>query len=521
MEPSESISIFPGLVTLLIALATVFAVMIIDARKGKYAALTAILGLVLTSACAVPIFRDASLTNKPISLWNGIYTADPLSLAMTIIFCLTGAISLYISATSTQKPAVPPSRQAILTILSIIGACAACSAKELITIFLSLELMSLPLFALAAAYASSGALHSGDASTNSCEAQNLENKNARLAGIICSLFASALILFGISLIFGTAGTTFFDQIGANYVLVSAPRHAFVIGALLILCSLCLKASAAPFHMWLHNTITYAPSHISMLLATIPQTSCCCVIIRLFWGALALQGMDFRLEDTWIAIFSSLAILSIMWGSFAAIKETSLKGLLASLCTAQTGWVLLGAASSAKCGEGGSGAGSAFFCMAAYCVASVAAWMTIALCESNNREPVSLGAGLGKKSPFSALVLAISLLSLAGMPPFAGASGRFLVLRSYCAALPDKWWAAALAAMFSIAAAGSCLRFIISIYTNYNQEQTSQEAYFSFKPLTRVIAAMLIIVAAGAGLYPEAMRLALEAGSAVMALPPSP
>ena len=223
--------------------------------------------------------------------------------------------------------------------------------------------MSLPLFALAAASSGNASEAdesaapidsqvSGEASAQKASASG--NKNAKLAGIICSLFASALIIFGISFIFGTAGTTFFDQIGANYVLVSAPRHAFVIGALLILSGLCLKASAAPFNMWLHNSITSAPSHIAMLLATIPQTACCCVIIRLFWGALALQGMDFRLEDTWIAIFSGLAILSIMWGSFSAIKETSIKGLLASLCTAQTGWVRLGAASSARCGEGGSG-----------------------------------------------------------------------------------------------------------------------------------------------------------------------
>jgi NADH:ubiquinone oxidoreductase subunit 2 (subunit N) len=106
-----------------------------------------------------------------------------------------------------------------------------------------------------------------------------------------------------------------------------------------------------------------------------------------------------------------------------------------------------------------------------------------------------------------------------MPPLSGASGRFLVLRSYCAAQPDKWWVAALAALFSLAAAGSCLRFIISIYSS--QEKAPSEEHYSFRALTKAITAVLIIVIAGAGLYPEAMRLALEAGSAVMALPPSP
>src|SRR5262245_34397194 len=264
-------------------------------------------------------------------------------------------------------------------------------------------------------------------------------------------FASAFLLYGIALIYGSTGATNFDRIAA--AAASRPHDPlFLIGLGLVLVGFGFKISSVPFHMWAPDVYQGAPTSVTALIATGSKAAVLAVMIRLIVSAFRAFTPD------WSLLLWVLAALTMTVGNVVAIAQSNLKRMLAYSSIAHVGYMLVGLVAG-----GVPGAAAVLFYVLAYAFTTVGTFGVITLCERDGREAVEVGdyAGLGRRSPLLALVLSLFLLSLVGIPPLAGFVGKFYVFGS--AVRAGYLWLAVIAVLNSAIAAYYYLRVIVYMY----------------------------------------------------------
>jgi NADH-quinone oxidoreductase subunit N len=264
-------------------------------------------------------------------------------------------------------------------------------------------------------------------------------------------FASAFLLYGIALIYGTTGTTNFDRIAA--AVAGRPHDPlFLLGVGLLLVGFGFKISSVPFHMWAPDVYQGAPTSITALIATGSKAAVFAVLIRLLISAFRTLAPDTAV------LFWALAALTMTVGNLVAVAQTNLKRMLAYSSIAHVGYMLVGLVAG-----GMPGASAVLFYLLAYVFTTAGTFGAITVCERAGHEAVEVGdyAGLGRRSPLLALVLSLFLLSLVGIPPLAGFVGKFYVFGS--AVRAGYVWLAVIAVLNSAVAAYYYLRVIVFMY----------------------------------------------------------
>ena len=380
-------------------------------------------GLVLAALSYIPVQMALHESSAALILWDGISYVDSLAVLFGALACLTGALVLLFSIDYLENRRSHPGEFITLVPFVVLGLITAVSTKELLTFFLSFELMSLPLYLMAA-----------------WGRFNLKSSEAGFKYFINGAVASAVMFYGISLIFGTVGTTFMNQIPVNFHLVAAPRHAFVLGCIMVLGALFFKIAIAPFHMWAPDVYDGAPSPAAMFLSTAPKATVIAFLLRLVWGSFCVQDMEFTLDTVWNIALCSVAIVSMCWGNLAALKQTSIKRLMAYSGIAQIGYTMLGVMAAARTGAASEGAAAAIFYILMYSFANVAVWAVICLMSYQRRtSAIADYRGLAATNPFLAFTLLIAFFSLAGAPPLAGFVGKFYLFRATVVDHSAWWW----------------------------------------------------------------------------------
>ncbi len=286
----------------------------------------------------------------------------------------------------------------ILMLSTLLGMFFMLSAQNLLMFYLGLELASIPLAALACF--------------------DLELKRSSEAGmkyIMSSIFASALLLFGISLMYGATGTI--NYTGLQQLLNNNPM--LIMGLIFVISGFGFKISAVPFHLWTADVYEGAPIPVTSYFSVISKGSMVFVMTTLFFNAFEKMQVD------WYRIFAILAVASLVIGNLFALRQNNLKRFLAFSSISQVGFILIGIL-------GGKilGTSSLIYFVLIYLFSNLAAFGVITVvAEETGKEKISDYKGFYKTNPTLSWIFAIALFSLAGIPPTAGFFGKFFLILS--------------------------------------------------------------------------------------------
>lgn len=323
----------------------------------------------------------------------------------------------------------------ILLQSAVLGMMLMASAGDIFVIFLGLELMSICFYILAG-------LNRDKASSN----------EASLKYFLLGAFATGFIVYGIALIFGSAGTTSIDEI-VNRFSYLTDNILFIAGFALFLIGFSFKIAAFPFHMWVPDVYQGSATTVTGFMSTTGKSAAFSVILIMM--ASILGGAA---QNTFAPYFAAIALLSMLYGSIVAIAQKNIKRMLAYSSIAHAGYMSIGLAA----GNMESLAGIIFY-LAAYVFMNVGAFAVISMVEAEDDKftDISAYAGLGSRSPVLAGFMALFMFALAGIPPMAGFFGKYYV---FVAAIESGFtWLALLGVLSSVISVYFYLRIVVLMY----------------------------------------------------------
>ncbi|MCX5789898.1 MAG: NADH-quinone oxidoreductase subunit N [Elusimicrobia bacterium] len=464
--------LYPEILLSALALILLAADLWIPPRHGRALFHFGMLAAGLTLAMLGLSYPAAAGASSASALW----VADPLSLFFKVIVLVTTVMTLLLSL-DYPLPSEHLGSFSALVLFATLGMMLLVSATDLLLIFLSLELVSISSFILTG-------FHRGD----------LKSSEGAIKYFLIGAFSSAIMVYGISLFYGAAGTT--SLTGLH--LEMTPMLLFSL--MLLVVGFGFKASIAPFHLWVPDAYEGAPTPVTLFLSVAPKVAALAAMLRVFLHLLPASGVELA------GIFSFLAMLTMTVGNFTAIFQTNVKRMLAYSSIAQAGYMLIGFVAGGQKGIEGVLMYSLvylFMNLGAFAVAIVI----------GNQESYELDAydGLAKRHLPMALLMTFFLLSLAGIPPLGGFVAKFYV------------FAAAIEARLYVLAVVGVLNSVVSVY------YYMLIAYHMFfkpartdKPINTglYLTCGLTVAALGVfllGLYPDPFILTVKA-SAVMAGP---
>jgi NADH-quinone oxidoreductase subunit N len=407
----------PEIVVLATALA-VLGVDLLSSRKGKR--LLAYVALAGTVAAA---FATVPLAGQRGALFGGALVVDPFAVFLKLVVLVATALVVLASVDLIHEKTRWEGEYYGLLLLAVLGMLVLVSATELITLYVALELGTMGFAALVALLK-----------------QRHVSPEAGLKYLLLAAFSSAVLLYGMALLYGATGSTHLAIIGQR---IAAPltqtQPAVLLALTLLVAGFGFKLSAVPFQMWVPDVYEGAPTPVTAFLAVVSKVAGFGVALRLFAGALGPAASE------WTPIVAALAALTMTVGNLAALGQSSMKRLLAYSSIGQAGYVLMGLAAAAEAAAIGQGAAGVLYFLVAYAFTNVGAFVAvIVFANQTGSDRIIDYAGLARRSPGLALALSICLLSLVGMPPTAGFVGKLYVF--YTAAAEGLVWLVGLAVL---------------------------------------------------------------------------
>ena len=327
---------------------------------------------------------------------------DTLTLGVSMLFFVAGLVTIVLSLRSEAARQAGHGEYYTLLLGSITGMVVLAGAENLITLFVGLELLSIPLYVLCAT-----------------ELHRRTSLESGLKYLVIGSVGSATLLYGLALIYGATGSTEFDGIqGAIGDTVGLADPLLLTGIALSATGLAFKASVAPFHQWTPDVYQGAPTPITTFMAVATKAAAFAVFLRLFDSALGLSQLD------WAPALAGLATATIVIGNVGAIAQRSMKRLLAWSSVAQAGYLLAGVVVGTELGL----RATAFY-LAVYLLMNVAAFAVVIARErvSEHGDDIASLELLGRTQPWLAWPMTIAMLSLAGFPATAGFIGKFFLI----------------------------------------------------------------------------------------------
>ena len=400
-------------------------------------------------------------TTAGLSIWQwgaekdlvaGALRLDDLAIAIILIVLLAAAFVVPLSWREPAAEAAPgeePRHGEFQSLLlgSVLGMILIAQAQNLISFFVALELLSVPLYVLC-----------GSAIRRR---QSLESG---LKYLIVGSLGSATLLYGMAFIYGGSGSTDFAAIaeGISGGLFDDPL--ILIGIALCATGLAFKISIAPFHQWTPDVYEGAPTPVTAFMAVATKAAAFCVFLRFFEVALAPA------VDDWDTALAALAAISIVVGNAGAIGQDSLKRLLGYSGVAQAGYMLAGIVVASE-----SGTSALVFYLAAYTLMNLAAFGVITIRERQTpyRDDIRSVEGLGRERPVLAWPLTISMLALAGLPGTAGFIGKLFLIEATVEG--DFTWLGVLIVIGTMVSLAYYLRVLTYVWMRPGGEAERQEA----------------------------------------------
>ncbi|MCP4897670.1 MAG: NADH-quinone oxidoreductase subunit N [bacterium] len=415
----------------------------------------------------------------PGTVWNGMLEVGPLAAYVDIYILAASFLTVLIAGPFLRRTQSERGEFYALLLLAIVGAMTMACSVDALPMFLGLELLSLPLYAL-----------------NAFLRKSHISVEAGLKYFIVGAFASAFVVYGIALLYGSTATTNLLEMGRAIATSGSLTPITAIGIAMLVGGLGFKLALFPFHGWAPDVYQGAPTPITAFLSVVPKGAALIVLYR-FVDASDLL----RVSDRWLLAAGIIAVGSQFIGNIVAIAQRDIKRMLAYSGIAHMGYVMVAIIVSGD--EGGS---AILVYLAAYTLMNMGAFAAVSRLSEREDETHSIDAmaGQGWSRPVIALALTVCLFSLAGIPPLVGFTGKFVVFRA--AVNGGFIWLAVLGVINSLISAFYYLRVV---YVLYMQPLPSRAPAFPASFITTATAAVAALAVLVAGLFPAPLLQAAE------------
>jgi NADH-quinone oxidoreductase subunit N len=352
------------------------------------------------AALVVVFIVDLAQGSAPRVGFYGVYVSDAFALFMKSLVLIGSAITILMGLQYDEDEQIARFEFPVLVMLSTTGMMVMISANDLITLYVGLELQNLALYVAA-----------------SFNRESARSSEAGLKYFVLGGLSSGILLYGLSLVYGFAGTTAFADLARLFTVATEVSPGVMVGLAFIIAGLAFKISAVPFHMWTPDVYEGAPTPVSAFFAVAPKLAAFALFVRVLIGPFG------PLVGEWRQIVFFISVASMVLGSVAAIAQRSIKRLMAYSSISHAGYALIGLTAGTAAGIRGI-----LVYLAIYLVMTVGAWGVI-LCmrrQGKMLEEIADLSGLSHTHPALALALAIFMFSLAGLPPTAGFFGKLYI-----------------------------------------------------------------------------------------------
>ncbi len=434
---ADLVALLPELV--LAALAMVVLLAGLATGKGRNRALGA--GAVLSLAVTgVALWLAAAATDPAARLFAGMFALDHFAVFFKALFLLTAALTILLSLDYLERNDYRPGEYHALILLATVGMMTMASGTSLATIYVGLELMALSTYVLAGYFR-----------------REVKSHEAAAKYFVLGALSSGILLYGLSLIYGTTGTLDLATL-ARTLAAGRAGTATLVGVALLACGFLFKVAAAPFHVWTPDVYEGAPTPITAFMSVGPKAAAFAMFLRVFVGGLAPLDLQWR----WLV--GGAAALTMVWGNIAALTQDNVKRLLAYSSIAHAGYALVGLVAG-----GAGGTQSVLFYMLVYTVTNIGAFGFVVMLESRGfaGETVADYAGLARKHPLAAFGMLLFMLSLGGIPPTAGFMGKLYL---FAAAVNAGYvWLVVVAVLMSAVSLYYYFRIVLQMYLRDGEE----------------------------------------------------
>ena len=376
------------------------------------------------------------------AIFNNMLAVDNFALFFKLLFLGIAFLVILASIDYVSKFARFQGEYYALVLLSTLGMMLMAATADLISIYISLELTSISLYALV------GFL------------KDRKSTEASLKYLLLGAIASAVLLYGMALIFGFTGKTQLGEIAqviqAMPVQTLLASPALILGIVLLIAGFGFKIAAVPFQMWVPDVYEGAPTPITAYLSVASKAAGFAIILRVFFSAF---GLPEWLSLNWGIIFAILAAVGMTLGNIVAIPQTNIKRMLGYSSIAQAGYLLVGLATMGFSPVADIlGRSSILFFLAAYALTNMGAFIAIiAISNKLKSDLIEDYSGMGKRAPLLALALTLCLISLIGIPPAAGFMAKFYIFSA--AVKHNLLWLVIIAVLNSVISAYYYLRVV--------------------------------------------------------------
>jgi NADH-quinone oxidoreductase subunit N len=403
--------------------------------------------------------------NSPATYYNNMIVVNKFSVAFSSLFIVLTIFLVALSDNFYEKHQTKISDYIAIKIFLLSGAVAMVSFGNLSMFFLGIEILSISLYVLAAS-----------------DRMNIKSNEAGLKYFLMGSFASGILLFGICLIYGAMGTFDITEI-SEYTRSAELPSWFFIGIVLLTIGMLFKIAAVPFHFWAPDVYQGAPALTTATMSTLAKVVAMASLYKL------LTAMNVEITYGFQIVIVVISIASMTVGNIMALKQTNVKRMLAFSGISHAGFMLMALLSAT------TAAGSLLYYATAYSLAGIAAFTVLLyVCKDKGNEEISHFNGLGKTNPILAAVLTASLLSMAGIPVFAG---FFAKLMLFTQTIQSGYLIVVIAAVInSIISIGYYFKLILAMYTKDAAEE-KQATPFAFYAVAVLSIVMNLVI----GLYP--------------------
>lgn len=436
-------------------------------------------GLILVALLCCPwspIWDPHTGIYSALSAFGGTLVADNFALVFQFILAIVALLSILLSEKYIQQKGINYGEYYALILFSTSGAMLMAASRELITIFIGLEILSIALYILC-----------GFARTEA------RSEEAAMKYFLLGSFSSGFFLYGIALVYGGtaytdgagiahAGTTRLDLLGSLPLTALASPYT-IAGFALLIVGLAFKAAIVPFHSWTPDVYEGAPTSVTAFMSAGAKAGAFAALIRVAAALLPLSHAYPHIYGGFVVVFWVLAILTMLVGNIMAVVQSNIKRMLAYSSIAHAGYILVGLLA-----QNPEGRAAVLFYVLAYTFMNLGAFGVLILLARRGEEPVTMDdlQGLGQRQPLAAGLMALFLLSLAGLPPTVGFIGKFFL---FLAAIHAHLYAlAAIGLVISVIGVFYYLRVIVRMF--FLSEQRAYPAdVWRFSPGAGIVLAV--------------------------------
>jgi NADH-quinone oxidoreductase subunit N len=433
-----------------------------DTFIGTLLAGVAIFFLALTVYVAAIGFGSGS--TEVFNPGHPMYQLDPFSTLVTVLVALSALLACWLSIAFLAELRINHGEYYALVLLSVSGMMLMVAAIDLIAVFLGLELMSIPIYVLAG-----------------FDRRKLRSNESAMKYFLIGSFASAILLYGMALLYGAAGSTSFEAIRTVFG-VGEPGPMAVIGLGLVIVGFAFKISSVPFHQWTPDVYEGAPSVVTAFMSVTVKVSAFAALLRLF-------GMAFGpLDEALTAVVWVLAAMTIVVGNLMAVIQDNVKRLLAYSSIAHAGYLLIGLVTGTI-----QGYSALLFYLIAYSFMNLGAFgVVVALANrGHDCERLESFSGLARTRPGLAALMTLFMLSLAGIPGTVGFIGKFAIFAA--AVNSGVIWLTVLGVLMSVVSVYYYLRVPVLMYMREPGDEPHRMEISSGEGLVLVVCGLAVVL----------------------------